>query len=27
MHRVIDAWIDIDAQAEEVWKIRADFKA
>ncbi len=27
MHRVIDAWIDIDAQPEEVWEVLVDFKS
>jgi hypothetical protein len=27
MHRMIDAWIDIDAQPEEVWKVLVDFKS
>ncbi len=27
MHRVIDAWIDIDAEPEEVWDVLVDFKS
>ena len=27
MHRIIDAWIDIDAQPEEVWEVLVDFKS
>jgi hypothetical protein len=27
MHRVIDAWIDINAQPEEVWEVLVDFKS
>lgn len=27
MHREIDAWIDIDAQPEEVWEVLVDFKS
>jgi hypothetical protein len=27
MHRVIDAWIDIDAQPEEAWEVLVDFKS
>lgn len=27
MHRVIDAWIDIDAKPEEIWKVLLDFKS
>ena len=27
MHRIINAWIDIDAQAEEVWEVLVDFKS
>ena len=27
MHRVIDAWIDIDGQPEEVWDVLVDFKS
>jgi len=27
MHRVIDAWIDIDGQPEEVWEALVDFKS
>jgi uncharacterized protein YndB with AHSA1/START domain len=27
MHRLIDAWIDIDGQPEEVWEALVDFKS
>jgi uncharacterized protein YndB with AHSA1/START domain len=26
MHRIIDAWIDIDAKPEEIWEVLLDFK-
>jgi hypothetical protein len=27
MHRIIDAWIDIDAKPEEIWEVLLDFKS